>query len=76
MDIKQQLDLEKGQWVIANCGKIASEENCRAVFMAPNQQRNELLDTLVDHAVKQHGHKNSPELKTKLDKMLNVIEVR
>ena len=29
----------KGHWLVANCGKIPSEMNCRVVMMAPEEQR-------------------------------------
>ena len=65
----------KGHWLVANCGKIPSEMNCRVVMMAPEEQREDLLDAAVAHAVKTHGHQDTPELRSELDKLLESEEV-
>lgn len=75
MDIKE-LNLEKGKWVVVNCGNFPSEKDCKTVFMAPNRQKNELLNIVAEHACKCHGHKDSPELKANLENVLVEIDIR
>lgn len=74
MDVAQ-LGLKPGQWLVANCGKMPSEKNCRLVMMAPADQREDLLDAGVAHAVKSHGHQESPELREGVAKTLEEVTV-
>lgn len=64
----------KGKWVVANCGKFPSEKNCKLVIMAPADQREDLIDAALAHAVKHHGHQESPQLRKDLDGFLETIE--
>lgn len=43
--------------------------------MAPENQRGDLLDAIVSHAVKCHGHNDTNELRKQLDDFLEIIEV-
>jgi hypothetical protein len=70
-----RLNLIGGKWLVANCGKFPSEKNCKLVLMAPENQRGDLLDAIVDHATKCHGHENSNELRKQLDGFLEIIEI-
>lgn len=65
-----QLGMSSGRWLMANCGKFPSEQNCKVVMMGPEDQREDLLDAAVAHAVKAHGHTDAPELRTELNKIL------
>ncbi|HEV2283844.1 MAG TPA: DUF1059 domain-containing protein [bacterium] len=73
MDAKQ-LGLTPGKWVVANCGKFPSEKNCQLVIMAPQRQRQDLIEAASEHAAKSHGHENTPALRQEVDKMLEVID--
>ena len=64
-----------GRWLVSNCGKLPSEKNCKLVMMAPENQREDLLDASVAHAIKSHAHKDSNELREELDKLLTFVEV-
>ena len=64
----------KGKWVVANCGKYPSEKNCKLVIMAPAEQREDLLDAAIAHAIHSHGHEASPQLRKDLDGFLETIE--
>jgi hypothetical protein len=64
----------QGKWVVANCGKFPSEKNCKLVIMAPADQREDLLDAALAHAVKSHGHQDSAQLRKDLDGFLETIE--
>lgn len=75
MDVKQQLGLTSGKWVVANCGKFPSEKNCKLVIMAPHNQRQDLIEAASTHAVRSHGHDDTPELRKELDQYLDVIDV-
>jgi hypothetical protein len=74
MDLKQ-MNLKKGKWVVANCGKFPSEKNCQLVIMAPESQRQDLIEAAATHAAKTHGHENTPQLRQELNKMLDVVEI-
>ena len=74
MDLKS-LNLKTGKWVVANCGKFPSEKNCKLVIMAPQSQRADLVEAAAAHAMKVHGHKESPQLRQELDKFLVAIDV-
>jgi hypothetical protein len=71
----QQINLKKGKWVVANCGKFPSEKNCQLVIMAPESQRQDLIEAAATHAAKSHGHENTPQLRQELSGMLEVVEV-
>ena len=71
----QGIEVQKGSWLAANCGKYPSDRNCQLVLMAPESQRADLLDAVVAHAVTSHGHENTPELRQELDKFLERVEV-
>lgn len=74
MEMKQ-LNLKKGKWVVANCGKFPSEKNCQLVIMAPESQRQDLVEAAATHAVASHGHENTPQLRKELSGFLDVVEV-
>jgi len=70
-----KLNLAPGKWVVANCGKMPSEKNCKLVMMAPEGQKEDLLDAGVAHAVKSHGHTETPELRNEIAQTLETVEV-
>ena len=74
MDPKS-LNLVKGKWVVANCGKFPSEKNCQLVIMAPDSQRADLVDAAATHAAAKHGHENTPQLRREIDSFLDVVEM-
>jgi Protein of unknown function (DUF1059) len=69
------LEVESGEWVAANCGKFPSDRNCKLVMMAPQSQKSDLVDAAVAHAVKDHGHQDTPELRAQLSEILDVVRV-
>jgi hypothetical protein len=69
------LEVSSGTWLAANCGKFPSEKNCQLVLMAPESQRADLINAAAAHAVADHGHQDSPELRQELDKFLDRVEV-
>ena len=74
MDFKS-LNLGKGKWFVANCGKFPSEKNCRLVIMAPDSQRQDLVDAAATHAAAAHGHQDTPQLRKELNSFLDVLEI-
>ena len=54
------------RWV-ADCRKIPSKKKCTLTIAG---KLNEVLPLAMDHAVKSHGHKRSPKLKTEIRKSL------
>ena len=74
MDAKH-LGLASGKWVMANCGKFPSEKNCKLVMMAPINQRGDLVEAASAHAVKTHGHEDTPALRKELNQILEVVEI-
>jgi hypothetical protein len=69
------LELSQGAWLLANCGKFPSEKNCQLVLLAPDSQREDLINAAAAHAVADHGHLDTPELRSELGKFLDRIEV-
>jgi len=69
------LKLDKGTWLVANCGKYPSEKNCKVVFMSPEKQKDDLVDAIVAHAVKVHGHNDTPEFRKEIGGMLEKMDV-
>lgn len=67
--------LASGKWLVGNCGKFPSERNCKLVMLAPENQREDLLDASVAHAVKSHRHTESPELRTQIAQIIETVEV-
>ena len=63
-------ELKSGIWFVSNCAELPSEQNCQLVIMGPADQRGDLLDAAVAHAVQAHHHEESPELRAELDKLL------
>jgi predicted small metal-binding protein len=54
---------------------MPSEKNCKLVIMAPADQRDDLVEAAVAHAVKSHGDKDTPELRGGLNEMIHETEV-
>jgi hypothetical protein len=71
----ETLKLKHGRWVVANCGRFPSEKNCQLVIMAPADQRKDLVEAASAHAVKVHGHEDTPALRRELDGFLETIEL-
>jgi hypothetical protein len=71
----QQLNLKGGKWLAINCGKFPSEKNCQLVLMAPANQRDDLIEAASAHAVKVHGHSESPQLRQELSRHLEMLEL-
>ncbi|HKS91315.1 MAG TPA: hypothetical protein VJQ83_05250 [Tepidiformaceae bacterium] len=71
----EMLGLKRGRWVVANCGKFPSEENCQLVIMAPVDQRQDLIEAASAHAVKGHGHDDTPALRRELNEFLETIDL-
>jgi len=69
------LDLKGGKWLAVNCGKFPSEKNCQLVIMAPTSQRGDLVEAASAHAIKVHGHADSPQLRQELGEHLETIEL-
>lgn len=69
------LNLKSGDWVVANCGKVPSDKNCQLVLMAPANQRNDLLDAAVAHAMKSHGHQDEEDIRQKIDQALENVQI-
>jgi hypothetical protein len=69
------LHLKSGKWVVANCGKFPSEKNCQLVIMAPIDQRKDLVEAASVHAIKTHGHDDTPELRRELNEFLDTLDL-
>ena len=75
MDLSGKLKMAHGRWLAANCGSLTSEKNCKLVIMAPEGQKEDLLDAAVVHAVKTHGHKEDTQLRKELGKHLETVDI-
>ncbi len=70
-----QLNLKSGKWVVADCGKMPSESNCQLVMLAPENQKEDLIDAGVKHALSKHGHEDSEELRKGVESMCETTEI-
>ncbi len=71
--LNEVLGLKSRRWPVSNFGRIPSEKNCKPVMMALEDQREELLNTGIVHAVRDYGHGDTPELCRELDKGLEEL---
>ncbi|MDL2363037.1 MAG: DUF1059 domain-containing protein [Patescibacteria group bacterium] len=71
----EELHLKSGSWLAVNCGSMPSDKNCQVLIMAPEDQRDDLLDAAAEHAAAKHGHTNNEELHAGINSMLQAIEV-
>jgi hypothetical protein len=69
------LEIETGAWLAANCGKMPSDRNCKLVLMAPEAQRDDLVNAATAHAIKDHGHQDTPELRAEIGKFIDRVSV-
>lgn len=53
--------------VVADCRRFPSEKQCTLTVAGSEE---EVLQVIVPHAVERHGHKETPELREELRKML------
>ena len=74
MDISS-LNLDKGDWLVINCGNYPSENKCGLVLLAPARQREDLLDAAVDHAIKCHAHEKSEDLRNSINELCEVMTI-
>lgn len=56
----------------ADCRKMPSEKNCD-VYMAGTKEH--VLDAAVSHAVRDHGHQDTPELRAQIEAILEKEKV-
>jgi predicted small metal-binding protein len=54
--------------VTIDCRDYPSDMNCTVAISADSEK--ELLDAAVQHAVQVHGHKDTPELRQQIRKMI------
>lgn len=71
----EQLTLKPGKWLVVDCGKMPSDSNCQLVMLAPEGQKDDLVDAGVKHAISKHGHADGDELRKGVEGMCEVIEV-
>jgi hypothetical protein len=71
----KQLNLKPGKWVMVDCGSMPSESNCQLIMVAPEDQRDDLIEASVKHAVSKHGHEESKELRDGVTTMCETIDV-
>ncbi len=71
----KELNLKPGKWVVADCGSMPSDSNCQLVILAPEDQKADLVDAGVKHAVAKHGHEESDELRKGVEGMCEVVEI-
>jgi predicted small metal-binding protein len=53
--------------VVADCRKFPSEKNCTLTIAGSEE---EVLAAATDHAVKAHGHQDTPDLRNQIRGML------
>lgn len=71
----EQLNLKPGKWLVLDCGKMPSDSNCQLIMVAPEDQKDDLVDAGVKHAISKHGHEDDDQLRDGVVSMCEVIEV-
>jgi predicted small metal-binding protein len=56
--------------MFVDCRQYPSEMNCSVSIAADSKK--ELIDAATQHAVAVHGHKDSPELRGQIEKMIQI----
>ncbi len=69
-----QIHLGDGKWLLSDCSQMPSEKNCKLIMAGPESQKEDLLDAAVAHAIKHHGHQETPELREEVSKTLVDVE--
>lgn len=72
---QDSLHLKSGEWLVADCGKMPSDSHCQLIMLAPSDQREDLVDAGVKHAVHKHGHQDDDDLRQGVNGMLEVMVV-
>ncbi len=54
--------------MVVDCREYPSDMNCTVAISADTKK--ELVDAAAQHAVAVHGHKDSPQLREQLEKMI------
>lgn len=62
---------DTGKRIMADCRKFPSEKNCQFTIGADQSEMDELVDVGVYHAVKHHGHTDSPQLREEIKKTIS-----
>lgn len=60
-----------GQRITADCRKFPSEKDCQFTISCDKSEEEEMVDVGVYHAVKHHGHTDTPELREELRKTIS-----
>lgn len=60
-----------GARITADCRKFPSEKDCQFTISCDKSEEEEMVDVGVYHAVKHHGHTDSPELREEIRKTIS-----
>ena len=69
------IKVASGSWLVANCADFPSEQNCQLVIMGPADQKEDLVSAAMAHAINEHGHQDSAELRQGLSSLIRTVEV-
>ena len=69
------IKVASGSWLVANCADFPSEQNCQLGIMGPSGQKDDLVSAAVAHAIAEHGHVDSAELRDGISGFLRTVEV-
>ena len=68
------IKVASGSWLVANCGDFPSDNNCQLVIMVPSNQKDDLVEATIAHAVT-HGHEDTAELREMISGEVRSVEV-
>ena len=71
----EDIKVASGDWLVANCADFPSEQNCQLVILGPANQREDLTSAAARHAVDNHGHEDTAELRTGLGDIVRALSV-
>lgn len=59
-----------GKRIMADCREFPSERNCQFTIATDQSEMGELVDVGTYHAIKHHGHTDTPELREEIKKTI------
>ena len=69
------IKVASGSWLVANCADFPSEKGCQLVIMGPSDQKDDLVSAAVAHAITEHGHADSSELREGISSLIRPVTV-
>ncbi len=73
--VLSDIKVASGSWLVANCADFPSEKGCKLVIMGPSNQKDDLVSAAVAHAIAEHGHPDTAELREGISTLIRPVTV-